>query len=108
MTNDRERTHIRHGGRDTQQGEGNREGQIYHIRVKGYLDDSWSDWFEGLRITHDSDGATVLVGPVVDQAALHGVLGKIRDLGLTLICARQVAGERCPEARKEEGSGKKW
>jgi hypothetical protein len=61
------------------------ESQIYQIRVKGYLDNSWSDWFEGLSMTHEEDGTTVLTGPVADQPALHGLLIKIRDLGLPLI-----------------------
>jgi hypothetical protein len=61
------------------------ESQIYQIRVKGYLDSSWSEWFEGLSMTHEGDGTTVLTGPVADQPALHGLLIKIRDLGLPLI-----------------------
>jgi hypothetical protein len=58
---------------------------IYQIRIAGLLDYSWSDWFEGLTINHTADGATTLTGPLPDQAALHGVLNKIRDLGLTLL-----------------------
>ena len=57
----------------------------YRIRVNGYLDLSWSPWFGDLTITHDTDGATTLYGPVVDQAALYGLIGKARDLGLTLL-----------------------
>jgi hypothetical protein len=57
----------------------------YQIRVKGHLDTSWSVWFDGLRIMHDADGATTLRGPVVDQAALYGLIGRARDLGLTLL-----------------------
>ena len=57
----------------------------YVIRIKGHLDDEWVDWFEGLTITLKEDGTTLLTGPVIDQAALHGLLKKIRDLGLTLI-----------------------
>ena len=57
----------------------------YQIRVRGHLDDRWSDWFEGLVIQRHDDGTTALVGPVVDQAALHGVLARIRDLGLPLL-----------------------
>jgi hypothetical protein len=60
-------------------------GDTYRITVKGTLDDGWSPWFDGLRITHDANGDTALVGNVRDQAALHGLLAKIRDLGLTLI-----------------------
>jgi hypothetical protein len=57
---------------------------MYEIRVKGYLDQRWSDWFDGLTITHQ-DGYTVLRGSLVDEAALHGVLIKIRDLALPLL-----------------------
>ena len=58
---------------------------FYEIRIKGHLDDQSVDWFGGLSITLEEDGNTLLSGPIVDQAALHGVLKKIRDLGLTLI-----------------------
>ena len=57
----------------------------YEIRVKGRLDARWAAWFDGLTITHDGDGTTVIHGPVADQAALHGLLQKTRDLGLPLI-----------------------
>ncbi|HEX6386106.1 MAG TPA: hypothetical protein VF177_15655 [Anaerolineae bacterium] len=57
----------------------------YQIRIAGLLDPSWSDWFDGLDINHTADGATILTGSLPDQAALHGVLIKIRDLGLTLL-----------------------
>jgi hypothetical protein len=63
---------------------------IYQIRVKGHLDDHWSDWFDGLTLTHQEDGTTVLSGPVADQAALHGILAKIRDLGLPLLAVNRV------------------
>lgn len=65
--------------------EGPRENQTYQIRVRGYLDPEWSGWFDGLAITHEADGDTVLSGPVADQAALHGLLARIRDLGLLLV-----------------------
>jgi hypothetical protein len=58
---------------------------IYQIRVKGQLSSQWADWFEGLTITLEENGNTLLTGPVVDQAALHGVLKKVRDLGLPLV-----------------------
>lgn len=57
---------------------------IYHIRVKGILDEKWSDWFCDFTITPQADDETLLVGPVPDQSALHGLLAKIRDLGLPL------------------------
>jgi hypothetical protein len=66
------------------------EGQVCQIRVKGHLDHSWSEWFEGLTITHAEDGTTVLTGPVADQPALHGLLIKIRDLGLPLLFVNHV------------------
>ena len=61
------------------------EPWIYEIRIKGHLDDKWADWFEGLTITLEDDGDTLLTGPVIDQAALHGLLKKVRDLGMPLV-----------------------
>jgi hypothetical protein len=63
---------------------------FYRIRVKGRLDQRWSDWFNGFVITYPSDDETLLDGRVADQAALHGVLAKIRDLGLSLLSINQV------------------
>ena len=57
----------------------------YRIRVSGHIDDRWSDWLGGLTVQRRDDGTTVLVGPIVDQAALHGVIARIRDLGLPLL-----------------------
>ena len=57
----------------------------YAFRVAGHLDDHWSQWFNDLTFTHEDDGTTTLRGPVPDQAALHGLLAKIRDLGATLL-----------------------
>jgi hypothetical protein len=62
----------------------------YEIRLKGYLDARWSDQFDNLRFTHASVGTTILAGPVVDQAALYGLLRKVRDLGLPLIAVNLV------------------
>jgi hypothetical protein len=59
--------------------------QYYEIRFKGQLDDQWTEWFGGMSITYEEDDTTMLSGPIADQAALHGLLKKIRDLGLTLI-----------------------
>jgi len=58
---------------------------IYQIRLKGHLGCEWADWFEGLTITLEEDGDTLITGPVIDQAALHGLLKKVRDLGLPLV-----------------------
>jgi hypothetical protein len=62
----------------------------YEIRVKGALDSGWSAWFDGLRVAGDERGQTVIAGPVADQAALHGLLGKVRDLGLELLEVRRT------------------
>jgi hypothetical protein len=70
--------------------EHHREPGLYEIRVVGHLDTRWAEWFEGLSFTHQSDGTTILYGPVVDQAALHGLLRKVRDLGVPLISAIRV------------------
>ena len=63
---------------------------VYQIRIEGHLGPRWSGWFEGLTITPEGDGETLLTGPVMDQAALHGLLRKIRDLGMPLISAIRV------------------
>jgi hypothetical protein len=63
---------------------------IYQIRIKGHLGRQWADRFEELRITLEEDGSTLLTGPVVDQAALHGLLRKIRDLGIALLSVNTV------------------
>ena len=65
------------------------EGGSYEIRLRGHLELRWADWFDGLTLTQESDGTTVLSGSVVDQAALHGLLGKVRDLGLPLIAVNR-------------------
>ena len=69
---------------------GQAEPEFYRIRLKGHLDDWWADWFEDLSFTQESDGTTILSGPVVDQAALHGLLRKVRDLGMTLISVNVI------------------
>jgi hypothetical protein len=66
------------------------EGGSYEIRLRGHLEARWAAWFDGLSLTHEGDGTTVMLGPVVDQAALHGLLGKVRDLGLPLIAVTRV------------------
>ena len=67
-----------------------RHGPHYEIRLQGHLDHRWAAWFDGLSLTRESDGTTVIHGSVVDQAALHGLLGKVRDLGLALIAVIQI------------------
>jgi hypothetical protein len=67
-----------------------RQPGCYEIRLKGHLDARWIDQFEPMRFTHTSDGTTILAGSVVDQAALYGLLRKVRDLGLPLIAVNQV------------------
>ena len=62
----------------------------YEIRVEGVLDDRWSAWFDDLEVTSDAGGQTIIAGPVADQAALHGLLAKVRDLGLPLLALRRV------------------
>ncbi len=62
-----------------------RQPTVYQIRLKGHLGCQWADWFEGMTITLEDDGDTLLTGPVVDQAALHGLLKKVRDLGMPLV-----------------------
>jgi hypothetical protein len=71
--------------------EDHHEHGLYEIRLKGHLDDRWAAWFEGLTITREDNGETRLTGPVVDQAALHGLLRKVRDLGLPLVAVIHVA-----------------
>jgi hypothetical protein len=64
--------------------------QVYQIRVEGHLGQQWMDWFDGLTITLEEDGDTLLTGRVVDQAALHGLLKKVRDLGLPLVSVNPI------------------
>ena len=66
---------------------------VYQIRVKGHLGSQWQDWFGGLTVTLDDNGETLLAGPVVDQAALHGLLKKVRDLGMPLVSVVSVVND---------------
>lgn len=63
---------------------------VYEIRVRGHLGPQWSDWFEGFAVTLEDNGATLLAGPVADQAALHGLLRNVRDLGLPLLSVQCI------------------
>jgi hypothetical protein len=69
------------------------DGRRYELRVKGHLDARWADWFDGLTLTQWPDGTTTIHGAVADQAALHGVLQRLRDLGLTLISVEQLESD---------------
>jgi hypothetical protein len=62
----------------------------YEIRIKGHLDNRWADWFEGVTITLEDNGETLLTGQVADQAALHGLLRKVRDLGMPLVSVNRI------------------
>jgi hypothetical protein len=76
---------------DTHTPSGNwHEAGRYEIRLKGHLDTRWAAWFDGLTLTHNSDGTTIIHGQVVDQAALHGLLQKVRDVGLPLVSVSRV------------------
>lgn len=75
------------------------EAGPYQIRLKGHLDARWAAWFDGLTVRHESDGTTVLCGPIADQSALHGLLQRVRDLGLPLVSVTQVEADQPePEA----------
>ncbi len=74
------------------------ESRVYQIRVRGHLNHQWMDWFDGLTITLEADGDTLLTGPVVDQSALYGLLKKIRDLGMPLLSVN------CMENGSEQGA----
>ena len=66
----------------------------YELRIKGHLDEAWSEWFDGLVITYEDGGETILRGPLSDQAALHGLLAKVRDLGLELLAVNRIMPEQ--------------
>ena len=66
------------------------ESMVYQIRVEGHLDHQWTDWFEGLTIKLEEDGEMLITGPVVDQAALFGLLRKVRDLGMPLVSVNRI------------------
>ena len=66
------------------------QSMVYQIRVEGYLDAKWTDWFSGLTITLEENGDTLLTGPIPDQAALFGLLKKVRDLGMPLVSVNRV------------------
>jgi hypothetical protein len=69
------------------------EAGRYEIRLAGRLDAHWAAWFDGLTVSHETDGTTVISGPIADQAALHGLLQRVRDLGLPLVSVARVEPE---------------
>ena len=73
---------------------------VYEIRVKGHLDPHWSAWFGGLKVINEANGDTVLMGEVVDQAALHGLLSKVQDLQLTLLSVRSIETDFPAQAQR--------
>jgi hypothetical protein len=79
------------------------EAGRYEIRLTGHLDAHWTAWFDGLTVSHESDGTTVISGPVTDQAALHGVLQRVRDLGLPLLSVIRVESDQTDLAGPEAG-----
>jgi hypothetical protein len=75
------------------------EGCWYQIRIKGHLGQRWTSWFDGLTLTRDADGATTVQGHVADQAALHGLLNRVRDMGLPLISVTSSGTEPSEDAQ---------
>jgi hypothetical protein len=71
-----------------------KEPSVYQFRIKGHIGCQWTEWFGGLTITLEENGETLLTGPVVDQAAMHGLLKKVRDLGLPLISVNRIEPEQ--------------
>jgi len=77
----------------------------YQIRIKGHLSPRWTEWFAGLTITLEGDGNTLLNGPVIDQSALHGILKKIRDLGMPLLSVNHVDSNKRARADTDQVEG---
>lgn len=73
---------------------------IYKIRVKGHLNQRWSEWFDGMTITNEANGDSIISGPLVDQAALHSLLIKVYNLNLTLVSVLHVETDQCSEIEK--------
>jgi len=78
------------------------EPTVYQIRVKSHLGSDWTDWFEGLTITREDNGDTLLTGPVVDQAALYGLLRKVRDLGVPLLSLIRVGRDQADASNAQD------
>jgi hypothetical protein len=79
------------------------EAGRYEIRLTGRLDAHWAAWFDGLTVSHESDGTSVISGPIADQAALHGLLQRVRDLGLPLVSVTRVEPEQPETTGTEAG-----
>ena len=82
-------------------GENLHEPGFYEIRIMGHLNDRWAEWFDGMTITREANGETLISGLVVDQAALHSLLRRVRDLGIPLVLVKRV--RRWPGDRLEQG-----
>lgn len=80
---------------------------IYQIRIKGHLGQQWMDWFDGLTITLEEDGNTLIVGTVVDQAALHGLIKKVRDLGLPLLSVNPIESAQAQKPKSRQTKRRK-
>jgi hypothetical protein len=80
------------------------EAGRYEIRLTGRLDAHWAAWFDGLSVSHDGDGTSVISGPIEDQAALHGVLQRVRDLGLPLLSVTRIETSPTSTTGSEAGS----
>jgi hypothetical protein len=76
------------------------QAMIYQIRIRGHLGQQWTDWFEGLTITREASGDTLLTGPVIDQAGLYGLLRKMRDLGMPLLSVNHIEAVQVDESSK--------
>ena len=76
---------------------------IYQIRIRGHLGNPWTDWFDGMTIEMEDNGDTLITGPVVDQAALYGLLKKVRDLGMPLISVVPVQSDDCRSSNSRKG-----
>ena len=79
--------------------------RVYQIKIKGHLSPQWADWFEGLTIMLEEDGNTLLTGPVIDQAALHGFLKRVRDLGMPLLSVNFLVDAAEDQSDVNQGIG---
>jgi hypothetical protein len=80
------------------------QSMVYQIRIKGHLGREWADWFEGLAITSLDNAETLLTGPVVDQAALHGLIKKVRDLGMPLLSVNRIPPNQVEAKARQTGN----